>query len=411
MDVSIPPRYPCSHEKRRSSFPYSTVPGFIFRAFHALPPLTRKSDGLPVGAVSGFCNMLWKLLTDARDTSVGVTPTHLAVIFDYSAKDLPQGICTMPTRPIARHRLMELIPQFGLIRDATRAFNLPCIETGRVRGRRPHRHLCPPGAKRTGAGRDDRLLRQGPDAARDAERPHVRQHEGQADRHPGGHREVGRAARKDDRPAGHDRRFGGQCPGIPGIGPKTAAQLAGRNTAISTRCWTRAHEIKQAKRRENILANADLARLSRQLVTLRTDTPLDARSRRPRSRSRRTARKSHRLPEGDGIHYADRAVWRRPPMCDASAIEPAASQSSGAADAHGPDLDDWTVAACRRRPGCREQLPVRLPSRPSVAPAEAADARRTSPSRAPRSFRPALPSTTLPYVTIRDLATLDSMDR
>ena len=62
--------------------------GFIFRAFHALPPLTRKSDGLPVGAVSGFCNMLWKLLTQARDTSVGVTPTHLAVIFDYSSKTL-----------------------------------------------------------------------------------------------------------------------------------------------------------------------------------------------------------------------------------------------------------------------------------------------------------------------------------
>ena len=60
--------------------------GYIFRAYHALPPLTRKSDGLPVGAVSGFCNMLWKLLSDARDTSVGVTPTHFAVIFDYSSK-------------------------------------------------------------------------------------------------------------------------------------------------------------------------------------------------------------------------------------------------------------------------------------------------------------------------------------
>ena len=59
--------------------------GYIFRAYHALPPLTRKSDGLPVGAVSGFCNMLWKLLSEARDTSVGVTPTHFAVIFDYSS--------------------------------------------------------------------------------------------------------------------------------------------------------------------------------------------------------------------------------------------------------------------------------------------------------------------------------------
>ncbi|MCG7201786.1 hypothetical protein MD273_18830, partial [Marinobacter pelagius] len=66
--------------------------GFIFRAFHALPPLTRKSDGLPVGAVSGFCNMLWKLLTQARDTSVGVTPTHLAVIFDFSSQTFRKEI-------------------------------------------------------------------------------------------------------------------------------------------------------------------------------------------------------------------------------------------------------------------------------------------------------------------------------
>src|SRR6218665_1875141 len=60
--------------------------GYIFRAYHALPPLTRKSDGLPVGAVSGFCNMLWKLMQDARNTDVGVVPTHFAVIFDYSSK-------------------------------------------------------------------------------------------------------------------------------------------------------------------------------------------------------------------------------------------------------------------------------------------------------------------------------------
>ena len=58
---------------------------YIFRAYHALPPLTRKQDGLPVGAVSGFCNMLWKLLQEARDTSVGVVPSHFAVIFDYSS--------------------------------------------------------------------------------------------------------------------------------------------------------------------------------------------------------------------------------------------------------------------------------------------------------------------------------------
>ncbi|MGO8344884.1 hypothetical protein ACC793_37015, partial [Rhizobium ruizarguesonis] len=91
-------------------------------------PLTRKTEGLPIGAVSGFCNMLWKLLRDERNTDVGVTPTHLAVIFDYSAKtfrndlyDAYNANCAAPPE--------ELIPQFGLIREATRAFNLPCSET------------------------------------------------------------------------------------------------------------------------------------------------------------------------------------------------------------------------------------------------------------------------------------------
>jgi DNA polymerase I len=101
--------------------------GYIFRAYHALPPLTRKSDGTPVGAVSGFCNMLWKLVKEARDTSVGVTPTHFAVIFDYSSKtfrnDLyPQYKANRTAPP------EDLIPQFGLIRQATKAFDLPCIE-------------------------------------------------------------------------------------------------------------------------------------------------------------------------------------------------------------------------------------------------------------------------------------------
>ena len=100
---------------------------YIFRAYHALPPLTRKSDGLPVGAVSGFCNMLWKLLRQARDTSVGVTPTHFAVIFDYSSKTFRNEM--YPEYKANRSAPPEdLVPQFGLIRQATHAFGLPCIE-------------------------------------------------------------------------------------------------------------------------------------------------------------------------------------------------------------------------------------------------------------------------------------------
>ena len=97
--------------------------GFIFRAFHALPPLTRKSDGLPIGAVSGFCNMLFKLL---QDTKAGERPTHLAVIFDTSRTSFrneiyPEYKAHRPPPP------EDLVPQFSLIRDATRAFGVPAV--------------------------------------------------------------------------------------------------------------------------------------------------------------------------------------------------------------------------------------------------------------------------------------------
>src|SRR4029078_222431 len=98
--------------------------GYIFRAFHALPPLTRPSDGLPVGAVHGFCAMLWKLLQDARK---GHGPTHLAVIFDASEKTFRNEIyddyqAHPPPAP------EELVPQFPLIREAVKAFNIACLE-------------------------------------------------------------------------------------------------------------------------------------------------------------------------------------------------------------------------------------------------------------------------------------------
>src|ERR1700757_4842349 len=97
---------------------------YIFRAYHALPPLNRKSDGLQVNAVLGFCNMLWKLL---RDMPPDTRPTHLAIIFDKSEisfrnKLYPDYKAHRPPAPD------DLIPQFALIRDAVRAFDLPCLE-------------------------------------------------------------------------------------------------------------------------------------------------------------------------------------------------------------------------------------------------------------------------------------------
>lgn len=132
---------------------------FIFRAYHALPPLTRKSDGLPVGAVSGFCNMLYKLVDDLKGDDA---PTHMAVIFDYSGKSFrnqfyPEYKAHRPEAP------EDLVPQFPLTRDATRAFSIPCIEQEGFRGRRHHRDLYDPSA--TGRRPGDRGFdRQGPDA-------------------------------------------------------------------------------------------------------------------------------------------------------------------------------------------------------------------------------------------------------
>src|SRR6266571_772795 len=98
--------------------------GYIFRAYHALPPLTRKSDGLQINAVLGFCNMLWKLLNDMKPDE---RPTHLAVVFDKSEKTFrtefyPQYKANRPDPPD------DLRPQFPLIRDAVKAFDIPCLE-------------------------------------------------------------------------------------------------------------------------------------------------------------------------------------------------------------------------------------------------------------------------------------------
>ena len=100
---------------------------YLFRAYHALPPLTRKSDGLPVGAVSGFCNMLHKLIVGSKARDDKDAPTHFAVIFDASGDTFRNEI--YPDYKANRDAPPEdMVPQFPLVRDATRAFNVPCIE-------------------------------------------------------------------------------------------------------------------------------------------------------------------------------------------------------------------------------------------------------------------------------------------
>ena len=185
---------------------------YIFRAYHALPPLTRKSDGLPVGAVLGFCNMLWKLLRDMKPEE---RPTHLAVIFDKSEKTFRNEIYPdyKAHRPPAPD---DLVPQFPLIREAVRAFDMPCLEQGGFEAddliATYAREACE--ARRH---RDHRVLRQGPDAARQRLRHHVRHHEGQAaSASPEVIEKFGVPPEQGGRGAGADRRFDRQRAGRAG---------------------------------------------------------------------------------------------------------------------------------------------------------------------------------------------------
>jgi DNA polymerase-1 len=242
--------------------------GYIFRAYHALPPLTRKSDGLPVGAVAGFCNMLWKLLRDARDTSVGVTPTHFAVIFDYSSKTFRNEL--FPEYKANRSEPPEdLIPQFGLIRHATRAFGLPCIEMEGFEAddliATYSRLACEAGADTTIVSSDKDLMQlvgqtvsmYDPMKDREIRVPEVIEKWGVPPE-----KMIDLQALTGDSVD--------NVPGVPGIGPKTAAQLLAEYGDLDT-LLARASEIKQNKRREAIIENADKARVSRLLVTLKND--------------------------------------------------------------------------------------------------------------------------------------------
>ncbi|MCF6320500.1 MAG: DNA polymerase I [Rhizobiaceae bacterium] len=245
---------------------------YIFRAYHALPPLTRKSDGLPVGAVAGYCNMIWKLVQDARDTSVGVTPTHFAVIFDYSSKTFRNEI--YPEYKANREAPPEdLRPQFGLIRKATRAFNLPCIE---AKGFEADDLIATYARLAKEDGADVTIISSDKDLMQLVDE-RVVMYDQMKDRRVGPHevREkfgVGPEKMIDLQALAGDSTD--NIPGVPGIGPKTAALLLEEYGDLET-LLERAGEIKQNKRRENLIEFADLARLSKRLVTLKQDVELE----------------------------------------------------------------------------------------------------------------------------------------
>lgn len=245
---------------------------YIFRAYHALPPLTRKSDGLPIGAVSGFCNMLWKLLQEARDTAVGVVPTHFAVIFDHSSTTFRNEI--YPEYKANRDAPPEdLRPQFGLIRQATIAFNLPCIEKA---GYEADDLIATYAKQARELGADVTIVSSDKDLMQ-LVGPQVIMYDTMKDRRVGTDEVIEKFGVGPEKMIDLQSLAGDSTdnvPGVPGIGPKTAAQLLEEYGTLEV-LLERASEIKQNKRRENLIEFAEQARISKKLVTLDENTPLD----------------------------------------------------------------------------------------------------------------------------------------
>ncbi|MHA3913281.1 DNA polymerase I [Halovulum sp. GXIMD14793] len=240
---------------------------FIFRAFHALPPLTRKSDGLPIGAVSGFCNMLFKMVEDNAGPDA---PTHVAVIFDKGSHTFRNDLYDQ--YKANRDAMPEdLRPQMPLTRDATRAFNIACIE-------------------KEGYEADDIIATYALQAREAGGRVTIISSDKDLMQLVGGGVEMFDAM-KNTRlgPEEVEAKFGvgpdrvidvqalagdsvDNIPGAPGIGIKTAALLINEYGDLDT-LLARAEEIKQPKRRQTLIDHADQIRLSRQLVTLDQQTP------------------------------------------------------------------------------------------------------------------------------------------
>ncbi len=243
--------------------------GYIFRAYHALPPLTRPSDGLPVGAVHGFCGMLWKLL---RETGELAPPTHMAVVLDYSAKtfrnDLFDGY-----KANRSETPEDLIPQFPLVRDAVRAFNVSCIEK---EGFEADDLIATYAFQALEAGADVTIVSSDKDLMQIV-RPGIVMYDTMKNKVIDEAGVVEKFGVPPEKVVDVQALIGDtsdNVPGVPGIGVKTAALLINEYGDLDT-LLARAEEIKQQKRRENLITFADQARLSRTLVTLDINVALD----------------------------------------------------------------------------------------------------------------------------------------
>ena len=239
--------------------------GFIFRAFHGLPPMTRP-DGTPVNAVYGFTTMLMKLLE-------GTDADHIAVVFDRARKTFrndiyPEYKAHRPPPPD------ELIPQFALVRDAVRALNVAAVDMDGFEAddliATYTRLAREAGAEVTIVSSDKDLMQLVDD--------HVTMVDTMKNRVIGPQQVVEKFGVGPDKVVDVQALAGDSSdnvPGVTGIGVKTAAQLIIEYGDLDA-VLARAGEIKQPKRRENLLAEADNARISRDLVRLRDDVPIEA---------------------------------------------------------------------------------------------------------------------------------------
>ncbi|MBO6489331.1 MAG: DNA polymerase I [Pelagibacteraceae bacterium] len=245
--------------------------GYIFRAYYALPPLSRKSDGLPTGAVSGFCSMLFKLLEDSRSDDSIHRPTHFAVIFDSARKNFRNDIYS-EYKANRSEAPEDLAPQFEYIRKSVEAFNLPSIELSNYEAddliATYTKQIIKVGAKVTVISSDKDLMQLVSDK--------VRLYDPMKSKVLGEKEVVEKFGVKPNQVIDVQSLAGDSSdniPGVPGIGIKTASELINKYKTLDV-LLKKAEEIPQNKRRETLLANKDKALLSRQLVTLKDDVPV-----------------------------------------------------------------------------------------------------------------------------------------
>ncbi len=245
--------------------------GYIFRAYYALPPLSRKSDGLPTGAVSGFCSMLFKLLEDARADDSKEKPTHFAVIFDSARKNFRNEIY-QDYKANRSEAPEDLAPQFEYIRKSVKAFNLPSIELLNYEAddliATYAKQITKLGAKVTVISSDKDLMQL---VSKD-----IRLYDPMKSKIIGEKEVIEKFGVKPSQVIDVQSLAGDSSdniPGVPGIGIKTAAELINKYKNLDT-LLNKASEIKQNKRRETLLENKDKALLSRELVTLKSNVPV-----------------------------------------------------------------------------------------------------------------------------------------